>query len=746
MKKIRLFSFFLCLCLIVGALTFGTYAAEKESAPTGNYTYYIETYEQLRNLAKTAQADCRYVLNSDIYQADNTNDLEVVIPAGATFHLDLNGYKIERVTQGVDCALFRIRSGGVMTVRDSSTAHTGYCSFSEGYADYYKAVFINEGGELEILGGYYEIFSPNEQGDCSILRTTSGYTNVYDGTFDSSSAWGGDTISVGHNAYLYNTPYVVIFDGEFFGKYSSIEVSPMGNYLSYGKEYPNGSLHPCVYVLGGNFYVSNGGKDGDDAGFAYCNNGWGRVFVAEGTVFSKCLNSHDQRFLEGTSKEYFTQIIDDFKGGYYKVTAPPLIISEGLDYHYRLINLCKKAEADSYGSSVYEIFKERFDEAKQHLDTIYVGAYEAEAPLITLENRTTDHIYVNWYMCDEAEYNGEDTHWTHLGNIQNVSQWQPEERPKNGASYLLRCVLTNSDLSTYEDIVRLVYEPFKEKTVLSFAEVTSVEAPYEGNYPDTTAQCTTKGCKVASVEWYDRTETPAKLMGSGDTFEAGRIYNVCVRLDAEEGYLFELDDMSVNVAEGTINGQKAITYGSYEDTYLELGFVFAPCEEKPTVTEPTEEITEKTEPAENTTEKTEATENTTEKTDPTETKPATDKTEPTQSTEKKPEPTESTADKTETTLNTEKKTVPSESTGSKPDPSHPVTALGILGDADCNQKVNVKDATAIQKHVASLITLSETGEILADADGNQKVNVKDATAIQKHVAGMNTGYPIGQQV
>ena len=71
---------------------------------------------------------------------------------------------------------------------------------------------------------------------------------------------------------------------------------------------------------------------------------------------------------------------------------------------------------------------------------------------------------------------------------------------------------------------------------------------------------------------------------------------------------------------------------------------------------------------------------------------------------------------------------------------------GLLGDADENSKVNVKDATAIQKHVADITVLTDTGLILADVDANEKVNVKDATAIQKYVADIETGFPIGQPV
>ncbi len=69
----------------------------------------------------------------------------------------------------------------------------------------------------------------------------------------------------------------------------------------------------------------------------------------------------------------------------------------------------------------------------------------------------------------------------------------------------------------------------------------------------------------------------------------------------------------------------------------------------------------------------------------------------------------------------------------------------LLGDADGDDKVNVKDATAIQKHVAGLITLAEDGITAADVDANNNVNVKDATAIQKYVAGLDTGFDIGKE-
>lgn len=64
-----------------------------------------------------------------------------------------------------------------------------------------------------------------------------------------------------------------------------------------------------------------------------------------------------------------------------------------------------------------------------------------------------------------------------------------------------------------------------------------------------------------------------------------------------------------------------------------------------------------------------------------------------------------------------------------------------IGDADLNSVVNVRDATLIQKHVASMVQLSDEALKVADTDASGKVNVKDATLIQKYVAGLVDSFP-----
>ena len=71
---------------------------------------------------------------------------------------------------------------------------------------------------------------------------------------------------------------------------------------------------------------------------------------------------------------------------------------------------------------------------------------------------------------------------------------------------------------------------------------------------------------------------------------------------------------------------------------------------------------------------------------------------------------------------------------------------GVLGDANEDEVVNIKDVTEIQKHLAGILEISQWELVLADTDQNGEVNIKDATAIQKHLAEIPTGFPIGEYI
>ncbi len=66
----------------------------------------------------------------------------------------------------------------------------------------------------------------------------------------------------------------------------------------------------------------------------------------------------------------------------------------------------------------------------------------------------------------------------------------------------------------------------------------------------------------------------------------------------------------------------------------------------------------------------------------------------------------------------------------------------VYGDADLNGKINVKDATQVQKHTAKMLTLEGVAYTQADVTGDGKVNIKDATAIQKFVAKIIVAFPV----
>ena len=70
----------------------------------------------------------------------------------------------------------------------------------------------------------------------------------------------------------------------------------------------------------------------------------------------------------------------------------------------------------------------------------------------------------------------------------------------------------------------------------------------------------------------------------------------------------------------------------------------------------------------------------------------------------------------------------------------------LLGDVTLDDKVNIKDATAIQKNLAKLLELDSKQMTAADVTADGKVNIKDATAIQKFLAKIETEYKTGQLI
>ena len=109
------------------------------------------------------------------------------------------------------------------------------------------------------------------------------------------------------------------------------------------------------------------------------------------------------------------------------------------------------------------------------------------------------------------------------------------------------------------------------------------------------------------------------------------------------------------------------------------------------------------------------------------------------------EPTEATTVATEATTVDAEPT--EETTAAVAETTTPVQTVEVLlGDADGSGKVDVKDVTHIQKHVANIFTLSGENALAANVDGNETIDVNDATYIQKFLAKYNVDYKIGEVV
>lgn len=73
------------------------------------------------------------------------------------------------------------------------------------------------------------------------------------------------------------------------------------------------------------------------------------------------------------------------------------------------------------------------------------------------------------------------------------------------------------------------------------------------------------------------------------------------------------------------------------------------------------------------------------------------------------------------------------------------SSIFILGDANGDYAVNIRDVTAMQRHLAGFPTAEPFNEAAADLDGDG-VSVSDATLLQQYLADFETDVPIGSIV
>jgi len=67
-----------------------------------------------------------------------------------------------------------------------------------------------------------------------------------------------------------------------------------------------------------------------------------------------------------------------------------------------------------------------------------------------------------------------------------------------------------------------------------------------------------------------------------------------------------------------------------------------------------------------------------------------------------------------------------------------------IGNVISTDEINIKDATAIQKHLADIAPLSDYDLRLADTNNDKKINIKDSTTVQKYLANIECDNVIGK--
>ncbi|MEE1319398.1 MAG: dockerin type I repeat-containing protein, partial [Ruminococcus sp.] len=73
-----------------------------------------------------------------------------------------------------------------------------------------------------------------------------------------------------------------------------------------------------------------------------------------------------------------------------------------------------------------------------------------------------------------------------------------------------------------------------------------------------------------------------------------------------------------------------------------------------------------------------------------------------------------------------------------PPETQPTTPPAKLGDVTGDGSITIKDATLVQKYIASLASLTSQQIQVADVNNDGDINIKDVTEIQKHVAGISS--------
>lgn len=70
----------------------------------------------------------------------------------------------------------------------------------------------------------------------------------------------------------------------------------------------------------------------------------------------------------------------------------------------------------------------------------------------------------------------------------------------------------------------------------------------------------------------------------------------------------------------------------------------------------------------------------------------------------------------------------------------------LIGDSDLSGSIGINDCTLIQKHLAKMITMSQTQKAVSDVNSDNEVSILDATLIQKYLAKLPINSNIGEEI
>ncbi len=70
----------------------------------------------------------------------------------------------------------------------------------------------------------------------------------------------------------------------------------------------------------------------------------------------------------------------------------------------------------------------------------------------------------------------------------------------------------------------------------------------------------------------------------------------------------------------------------------------------------------------------------------------------------------------------------------------------ILGDANCDGAVDIRDVTCIQRILAEWEATGNYSEAAADVNKSGSVEINDASSLQRWLADMETTYQIGEEL